>query len=148
MAKIQNIFLQTLIFTETKRKADDLTRSLRREGCVYEKFFLHLTIADDDSICLSITADNIVNSSLLKPQIAYALCCFCFSRPFTDLFLSYRWPCMCIHGDKSQPERDWVLNGNYFPRILCYKWSGKMHQYKSFLQFNFCSIYSIRIPFW
>ncbi|XP_028395147.1 ATP-dependent RNA helicase dbp2-like [Dendronephthya gigantea] len=43
---------KTLIFTETKRKADDLTRSLRREG----------------------------------------------------------WPCMCIHGDKSQPERDWVLN--------------------------------------
>ncbi|PNI48905.1 DDX17 isoform 11, partial [Pan troglodytes] len=20
------------------------------------------------------------------------------------------WPAMCIHGDKSQPERDWVLN--------------------------------------
>ena len=20
---------------------------------------------------------------------------------------------MCIHGDKSQPERDWVLNGNF-----------------------------------
>lgn len=22
-----------------------------------------------------------------------------------------RWPAMCIHGDKSQPERDWVLSG-------------------------------------
>lgn len=21
------------------------------------------------------------------------------------------WPMMCIHGDKSQQERDWVLNG-------------------------------------
>lgn len=27
--------------------------------------------------------------------------CFCFGS----------WPAMCIHGDKSQPERDWVLNG-------------------------------------
>lgn len=25
--------------------------------------------------------------------------------------LSSRWPAMCIHGDKSQPERDWVLSG-------------------------------------
>ena len=24
---------------------------------------------------------------------------------------SRSWPAMCIHGDKSQPERDWVLNG-------------------------------------
>lgn len=43
---------KTLIFTETKRRADDLTRRMRRDG----------------------------------------------------------WPAMCIHGDKSQPERDWVLN--------------------------------------
>jgi len=42
---------KTLIFTETKRKADDLTRRLRRDG----------------------------------------------------------WPAMCIHGDKAQQERDWVL---------------------------------------
>lgn len=41
-----------LIFTETKRKADDLTRLMRREG----------------------------------------------------------FPAMCIHGDKQQKERDWVLN--------------------------------------
>lgn len=26
-------------------------------------------------------------------------------------FFIYRWPAMCIHGDKSQPERDWVLTG-------------------------------------
>lgn len=44
---------KTLIFTETKRKADEITRRMRREG----------------------------------------------------------WPMMCIHGDKSQQERDWVLNG-------------------------------------
>lgn len=43
---------KTIIFTETKRRADDLTRRMRREG----------------------------------------------------------WPAICIHGDKSQPERDFVLN--------------------------------------
>uniref|UniRef100_A0A0K0ED31 RNA helicase n=1 Tax=Strongyloides stercoralis TaxID=6248 RepID=A0A0K0ED31_STRER len=42
---------KTLIFVETKRKADELTRNMRREG----------------------------------------------------------WPAMCIHGDKGQSERDWVL---------------------------------------
>jgi hypothetical protein len=25
----------------------------------------------------------------------------------------HRWPAACIHGDKSQPERDWVLQGKY-----------------------------------
>ncbi|XP_076801512.1 putative ATP-dependent RNA helicase DDX5 [Clavelina lepadiformis] len=43
---------KTIIFTETKRKCDLLTRNMRHDG----------------------------------------------------------WPAMCIHGDKSQPERDWVLN--------------------------------------
>jgi len=42
---------KTIIFCETKRKTDDITRKLRRDG----------------------------------------------------------WPAMCIHGDKSQPEREWVL---------------------------------------
>ncbi|KAL3877627.1 hypothetical protein ACJMK2_035328 [Sinanodonta woodiana] len=42
---------KTLLFVETKRKADELTRRMKREG----------------------------------------------------------WPVLCIHGDKSQPERDWVL---------------------------------------
>lgn len=42
---------KTIIFCETKRKTDDITRRLRRDG----------------------------------------------------------WPAMCIHGDKSQPEREWVL---------------------------------------
>ena len=44
---------KTLIFTETKRKADDLSRRMKRDG----------------------------------------------------------WPASCIHGDKSQQERDWVLQG-------------------------------------
>lgn len=43
---------KTIIFTETKRKADDLTRNMRRDG----------------------------------------------------------WPALCIHGDKTQSERDWVMN--------------------------------------
>jgi len=42
---------KTLIFAETKRRTDELTRKMRKDG----------------------------------------------------------WPAMCIHGDKSQPERDWVL---------------------------------------
>jgi len=49
MGESQN---KTIIFTETKRKCDQITRDMRRDG----------------------------------------------------------WPAMCIHGDKSQPERDWVLN--------------------------------------
>lgn len=44
---------KTIIFTETKRKADDLSRRMKRDG----------------------------------------------------------WPATCIHGDKSQQERDWVLQG-------------------------------------
>lgn len=46
---------KTIIFAETKKKVDDLTRQMRSNG----------------------------------------------------------WPAMCIHGDKSQQERDWVLRGNY-----------------------------------
>ena len=45
---------KTIIFVETKKKADDLTRKMRRVG----------------------------------------------------------WVAACIHGDKSQQERDWVLKGN------------------------------------
>ncbi|XP_068444646.1 probable ATP-dependent RNA helicase DDX17 [Clinocottus analis] len=48
MAEKEN---KTIVFVETKKRCDDLTRRMRREG----------------------------------------------------------WPAMCIHGDKSQPERDWVL---------------------------------------
>ncbi|XP_068606479.1 probable ATP-dependent RNA helicase DDX17 isoform X6 [Brachionichthys hirsutus] len=49
MAEKEN---KTIIFVETKKRCDDLTRKMRRDG----------------------------------------------------------WPAMCIHGDKSQPERDWVLS--------------------------------------
>uniref|UniRef100_A0A674MYR4 RNA helicase n=1 Tax=Takifugu rubripes TaxID=31033 RepID=A0A674MYR4_TAKRU len=48
MAEKEN---KTIIFVETKKRCDDLTRRMRRDG----------------------------------------------------------WPAMCIHGDKSQPERDWVI---------------------------------------
>lgn len=53
---------KTLIFVETKRKADELTRRMRRDG----------------------------------------------------------WPTLCIHGDKNQGERDWVLNGKCLRRRLIY----------------------------
>ncbi|XP_029102596.1 probable ATP-dependent RNA helicase DDX17 isoform X2 [Scleropages formosus] len=49
MAEKEN---KTIIFVETKKRCDELTRRMRRDG----------------------------------------------------------WPAMCIHGDKSQPERDWVLS--------------------------------------
>lgn len=36
----------------------------------------------------------------------------------------FSWPAMCIHGDKSQPERDWVLSGTTntttFEQQYCY----------------------------
>ena len=32
--------------------------------------------------------------------------------------LCWRWPAMCIHGDKSQPERDWVLTGEWHLHFL------------------------------
>lgn len=28
------------------------------------------------------------------------------------------WPTLCIHGDKNQSERDWVLNGSLYLAIL------------------------------
>jgi len=46
---------KTLVFTETKRKADELTHKMRKDG----------------------------------------------------------WPVVCIHGDKSQAERDWVMRGGF-----------------------------------
>lgn len=33
------------------------------------------------------------------------------------------WPAMCIHGDKSQPERDWVLKGKRNSFKLFWYWS-------------------------
>lgn len=47
---------KTIIFVDTKRKADDLTRWMRRDG----------------------------------------------------------WPALCMHGDKQQSERDWVLHGVFY----------------------------------
>ena len=31
----------------------------------------------------------------------------------------FSWPAMCIHGDKAQAERDWVLGGESIPSVLC-----------------------------
>ena len=45
-----------------------------------------------------------------------------FGLLFNNYYCLYnslnRWPAMCIHGDKSQPERDWVLNGMSEPLDL------------------------------
>lgn len=40
-----------------------------------------------------------------------ALSSFAKISKISNYFSSHSWPAMCIHGDKSQPERDWVLNG-------------------------------------
>lgn len=64
---------------ETKRKADDLTRSMRRDG----------------------------------------------------------WPTLCIHGDKNQGERDWVLSGIFVfsPTITEYGEMGlALHEYPVYSQ--------------
>lgn len=36
---------------------------------------------------------------------------------FEPLF-TFRWPAMGIHGDKSQQERDWVLNGKFIKPLI------------------------------
>lgn len=51
MAEKEN---KTIVFIETKRRVDEITRKMKRDG----------------------------------------------------------WPAVCIHGDKTQQERDWVLQGN------------------------------------
>lgn len=50
-----------------------------------------------DQVCSS---NNLLSRYVLK-YIPVAIC----------VLTSSRWPAMCIHGDKSQPERDWVLSG-------------------------------------
>lgn len=52
MAETEN---KTIVFIETKRRVDEITRKMKRDG----------------------------------------------------------WPAVCIHGDKTQQERDWVLQGMY-----------------------------------
>uniref|UniRef100_A0A3B3DBB6 RNA helicase n=1 Tax=Oryzias melastigma TaxID=30732 RepID=A0A3B3DBB6_ORYME len=66
---------KTIIFVETKRRCDELTRRMRRDG----------------------------------------------------------WPAMGIHGDKSQQERDWVLNGNEF-KILCQKVLMSLFVHRSYVE--------------
>lgn len=44
--------------------------------------------------------------------------CFCCTGWSWNFFLiCSRWPAMGIHGDKSQQERDWVLNGRFL--LIC-----------------------------
>ncbi len=57
---------KTLIFVETKRKADELTRGMRKDG----------------------------------------------------------WPAFCIHGDKAQSERDWVMQGEHARPLAGRIWAG------------------------
>jgi len=72
---------KTIIFTETKRRADDLTRWMRRNGYVTVDFCYR--------------------------KVSLYSCCL--GRLIIASY--YRWPAMVIHGDKSQQERDWVLSG-------------------------------------
>lgn len=45
------------------------------------------------------------------------------TKMWISFFFCYRWPAVCIHGDKSQQERDWVLQGMYNSK-------GELHIYK------------------
>ena len=58
---------------------------------------------------------TILNSSLLMLLVRFvsllSVVWLVFFQSFSWSFSFNRWPAMCIHGDKSQPERDWVLNG-------------------------------------
>lgn len=74
MAEKEN---KTIVFIETKRRVDEITRKMKRDG----------------------------------------------------------WPAVCIHGDKSQQERDWVLQGKYHRFRLLYRhivWSKLSHPILSF----------------
>ena len=42
-----------------------------------------------------------------------------FSVDKSSLFYSCSWPAMCIHGDKHQSEREWVLGGKSFHTTNC-----------------------------
>lgn len=75
---------KTIIFVETKRRCDELTRRMRRDGYVS-----------------LLPAGARRPGDVLPPPRAR----------FKSRLLRYRWPAMGIHGDKSQQERDWVLNG-------------------------------------
>lgn len=43
----------------------------------------------------------------------FVLVCGFLLTWYSVVVFAFRWPAMCIHGDKSQPERDWVLNGKH-----------------------------------
>ncbi|KAG7158143.1 ATP-dependent RNA helicase DDX17-like 1 [Homarus americanus] len=78
-----------IVFAETKRKVDDLTRRMRREGL-----------------------RQLLNE--MAQERAYKTIIFIETkRKVEDVTRGLRstgWPAMCIHGDKSQQERDWVLS--------------------------------------
>lgn len=89
MAEKEN---KTIIFVETKKRCDDLTRRMRRDGW-------ELT-AYSCLIIVSVKSRESVRWSSQRVELV-----------FFNVDLFNRWPAMCIHGDKSQPERDWVLTG-------------------------------------
>lgn len=72
MAEKEN---KTIVFIETKRRVDEITRKMKRDG----------------------------------------------------------WPAVCIHGDKTQQERDWVLQGN----LYLYKFFNFINKYIIFKIYEF-----------
>lgn len=87
MAEKEN---KTIIFVETKKRCDDLTRRMRRDGW---------------------ETDDGRSSSYSGTHMSRVFSNPATSSPLWFCFVFFRWPAMCIHGDKSQPERDWVLTG-------------------------------------
>lgn len=90
MAEKEN---KTIIFVETKKRCDDLTRRMRRDGW---------EMTNNTTVVLG-----------WMMQIWYKRQKGCHIAVSCS-----RWPAMCIHGDKSQPERDWVLTGKSMSHLL------------------------------
>lgn len=66
---------KTIVFIETKRRVDEITRKIKRHGLV-----------------------------IIFYRILYCKC-------INHTIIKYRYSAVCIHGDKSQYERDNVLKG-------------------------------------
>ncbi|KAK3885227.1 hypothetical protein Pcinc_010529 [Petrolisthes cinctipes] len=89
-----------IVFAETKRKVDDLTRRMRREGCASSPFLVLCRLRQ----LLNEMSHERANKTIIFIET---------KRKVEDVTRGLRssgWPAMCIHGDKSQQERDWVLS--------------------------------------
>ena len=56
-----------------------------------------------------------------------------------DLYLMfYSWPAMCIHGDKHQSEREWVLGGKKSHTLTLVKFITYLSTFVTLVYLCFC----------